>query len=626
MHRKKSKALYYSQFIFMICSAFLVGYLLDYSQTGSFKMTNGILFKTDIAQYVITGLILMLIYLAFYGLFNHFFYATAAFYIFFAIYTVANKLKMLYRMEPIMPNDLNFLTNIRQILSMVTFKVIIVVVLVIILIITVCMILENIFTYELMKFSPLMRIIFVVLGILSIASFYDVNKEGTPINFVMTKAGYSNFTPNISLTANTNGPLLTFLGNMHIDIMDEPEGYSKESMTKIVKKYQKEADVINKNRSNNNLNKQTLIFVLSESFSDPSRVPNLKVNQEAAPNIMNIKNENTSGLMLSSGYGGGTANMEYMTFTGLAFNQFSKAVQSPYTQLVVNQKHPTNIVNSFKKSAAIHPYYGNFYDRQTVYPKFGFQSFRNLNTTGSLALKYKDTIDGNPYVSDESAYKDTLWQINQEHSGQFISLVTMQNHMPYNVMYPDNPFTVKGSAPEITQQAENYAKSINFTDNSTKEFLDKIDAIQKPITIVWYGDHLPGLYSHNSMRKYNVVQHETDYFIYSNKYALEHGYGTKKLADSTEVTDPNGFIPLALKQMNQKVTPYYALLTKVQEDLPAMAKNSVGKNASLYVDADGKQISSKHFSTNQKQLLHDYKLVQYDLTVGKGYSQSTINK
>ncbi|GEO64311.1 LTA synthase family protein [Companilactobacillus nantensis] len=627
MHKKRSTVLYILELVFIVLSAFLVGYLLNYSQTGSFQTTNGILFKTNVVPYLITALILTLLYLGVYGLFNRFFYATAVFYIFFAIYVVANKLKVIYRSEPVLPSDLSFLSNAKAMLSMISGKIILLVVVVILLVVTACVILEKIFSKELLRFNIVTRVILVGLAIFSIAGFYNVNKEGSVINKVMTKAGYSNFTPNISMTATTNGPLLTFLGNMHIDIMDQPSGYSKTTMDNLVTKYRNVADNINEDRPNDNLSKQTLIFVLSESFADPSREPNIKISQEAAPKIMNIKQENTSGLMLSSGYGGGTANMEYMTFTGLAYNQFSKSLQSPYTQLVTKQDKPVNIVNSFNKSAAIHPYHGNFYDRQAVYPKFGFQTFRNIDTTGDLALKYTDTIGNNPYVSDEASYKNTLWQVNQTKGGQFISLVTMQNHMPYNVMYDDNQFTVtNGKAAEIPLQVGNYAKSINFTDNSTQEFLDKLDTINKPITVVWYGDHLPGLYAKNSMQKYNVVQHETDYFVYSNKYAIDHGYGTKKLTDSTEVTDPNGFIPLALKQMQQQVTPYYALLTKVQEEIPAMAKNSVGKNENLYVNDKGKQVSTKDLTKSQKRLLHDYKLVQYDLTVGKSYSKSAINK
>ncbi|MCQ4948003.1 hypothetical protein NE602_27885, partial [Bacteroides cellulosilyticus] len=68
---------------------------------------------------------------------------------------------------------------------------------------------------------------------------------------------------------------------------------------------------------------QNIIFNLSESFSDPRRVPGIKLAHDPMPNIERLKKNNTSGLMISSGYGGGTANMEYMTLTGLALCNFS---------------------------------------------------------------------------------------------------------------------------------------------------------------------------------------------------------------------------------------------------------------------------------------------------------------
>ena len=626
MH-KKNRVIYIAQIVFIILSAFLMGYLLNLSQTGSPAYAAKTVFETNVPIYLVTTLILFLIYMGLYGLINRFFYSTAIFYIFFTIYGIANRLKVVYRSEPILPSDLMFLTNTKELLSMITTKLIVEVVVAIVVLIALCITLEKLFGKNLLRFKPIPRIIFVLLAALSLGSFYTANREGSLTSKVLAKAGYSDFVVNINWSANSNGPMITFLSNMHVDVMDKPSGYNQATMTKLVKKYQNVANDINQTRPNKDLSKQTLIFVLSESFADPSRVPNIKMNQEVAPNIKNIKQQNTSGLMLSSGYGGGTANMEYMTFTGLAFNQFSKSLTSPYTQLVVKQDRPINIANSFKTSAAIHPYYGNFYDRDTVYKKFGIQSFRNINTTGNLALRYVNMTDGGQYVSDESAYNDALWQVDQAKGGQFINLVTMQNHMPYTVKYPDNQFKATGTgAGKNLQQVENYSKGINITDTATKDFLEKLDKINKPITIVWYGDHLPGIYDGNSMSKNNVVQHETDYFVYSNKYALAHNYGTQKINSATKYTDPNGFIPLALKQMKQQVTPYYALLTKVQEDTPAMAKNSAGTSENLYVNAKGKQVTASQLTKQQRQIIHDYQLVQYDLTAGKGYSKSTINK
>lgn len=624
---KKFNLVYCLQFIFIVLSALLVGFMLDVAQTNSLSFSAQIVFKTYLGPYLLTVGILSLIYLGLYGLINRFFYATGIFYVFFAIYGIADRLKIQYRSEPILPSDLMFLSNMKELLGMITAKIVIVVVVALVVVVAGAILLEKKFGQHFLRFKVWPRVLFVFLGVLSIGSFYTANEENSMTAKVLEKVGFSNYEVNINWSANNNGPLLTFLSSMHVDVMDEPSGYSQATMNKLVTKYQKVADEINEDRPNDNLSKQTLIFVLSESFADPKRVPNIKLNQEVVPKIQNIKKNNTSGLMLSSGYGGGTANMEYMTFTGLAFNQFSKSLQTPYTQLVAKQTSPINIANEFKTTAAIHPFYGNFYARDKVYKKFGIQTFRNIQTTGNLALKYTATEDGGQYVSDESAYKDALWQVNQTKGGQFINLVTMQNHLPYTTDYANNPFTVSGKgAGKNTQQVKNYAKGINMTDTSVKNFLDKLDKLQKPITVVWYGDHLPGIYDGDSMKKYNVVKHETDYFVYSNKYALKHGYGTKKLTSATKYTDPNGFIPLALKQMKQQVTPYSALLTKVQEDLPAMAKNSVGSSENLYVDSNGKQIKTSQLTKKQRALIHDYKLMQYDLTAGKGYSKAKINK
>ncbi|AUI71908.1 hypothetical protein COSHB9_17140 [Companilactobacillus alimentarius] len=624
--RRKFNFIGLVQFIFMILSAFVVGFILNFAQTNDLIFSKQIVFQSNVNTYLLTVLILFLIYLGLYGLFNRFFVSSAIFFVFFAIYAVADYLKVKSRSEPILPSDLVMLKNTKGLLGMVTPKIMTIVGIFLVVIIVVFVLLEKFFGKKMLHFNYITRIVFVALVAICIGSFYKANDADSVTYKILTKAGYTNYASNVNQSANSNGPMLTFLGNMHVDVMDKPEGYSKEKMESIVKKYQGVAKSINRKRSNKNLSKQTLIFVLSESFADPARVPNIKLNKDPIPNIHNIKSKTTSGLMMSSGYGGGTANMEYMSLTGLAMNQFSDSLQSPYTQLVSKQDNPLNITNSFKTSAAIHPFHGNFYNRSTVYEKFGIKTFRNIDTTGSLKLKYADTLPEMEYVSDESAYKDTLWQINQKKGGQFINLVTMQNHMPYTNNYTNNPYKVTGSgvSDKSRSQVENFSRSINYTDDSTKEFLDELDKIDKPITLVWYGDHLPGIYDGNNIYQYNVQEHETDYFIYSNKYAREHDEGTTKLNSNTQVTDPNGFIPLALEQMDQKVTPYYALLTQVQQKVPAMAKNIDEGTNSLYVNKKSQTVSK--LTKKQQKIMSDYQLVQYDLTVGKGYIRKTINK
>ena len=88
--------------------------------------------------------------------------------------------------------------------------------------------------------------------------------------------------------AQRNGPLVAFTRQLNPKIMDKPSNYSEETMKKVAARYQKEAETINASRTNN-LTDSTVVYVLSESFSDPSRVPGLKTNKDSMPNIRKIK-------------------------------------------------------------------------------------------------------------------------------------------------------------------------------------------------------------------------------------------------------------------------------------------------------------------------------------------------
>lgn len=85
---------------------------------------------------------------------------------------------------------------------------------------------------------------------------------------------------------------LTFvwLKQMTSKKMEKPEEYSKE---KIVKKYTHKAQVINASRKNN-ISDQTVIYVLSESFSDPSRISNVNLTTDPIPVIRSVKESTTS--------------------------------------------------------------------------------------------------------------------------------------------------------------------------------------------------------------------------------------------------------------------------------------------------------------------------------------------
>ena len=434
--------------------------------------------------------------------------------------------------------------------------------------------------------------------------------------------------------AQRNGPLVAFTRQLKPKIMDKPSNYSEETMKKVAARYQKEAETINASRTNN-LTDSTVVYVLSESFSDPSRVPGLKTNKDSMPNIRKIKAGTTSGLMLSSGYGGGTANLEYMGLSGLSMANFDSSLSSPYQQLVPSQ-HWTPTINQLwgapANSLGYHPYESSMYSRATNYKKFGFSHFYTL--TGPDMIKYQDKIDESPYVSDKSSYDSALEGIRSGKTNKFIQIITMQNHMPYHEWYENNDYTAESTTgtplgDDEQQSIETYQKGVEITDQATQEFLNELDALDKPVTVVFYGDHLPGIYSSASEDGNNsLALHLTDYFIWSNKASSSQG---NKASDAA-YSSPNFFVAQAADHMNAKVSPYLAFLTEMHSKIAAMEPPVVNKiqgwdripeGQNIYLDQNGNPMSTDDFDKETKQLLADYKLIQYDITAGKNYLKDT---
>ena len=434
--------------------------------------------------------------------------------------------------------------------------------------------------------------------------------------------------------AQRNGPLVAFTRQLNPKIMDKPSNYSEETMKKVAARYQKEAETINASRTNN-LTDSTVVYVLSESFSDPSRVPGLKNNKDSMPNIRKIKAGTTSGLMLSSGYGGGTANLEYMGLSGLSMANFESSLSSPYQQRVPSQ-HWTPTINQLwgapVNSLGYHPYESSMYSRATNYKKFGFSHFYTL--TGPDVIKYQDKIDESPYVSDKSSYDSALEGIKSGKTNKFIQIITMQNHMPYHEWYENNDYTAESTTgtplgDDEQQSIETYQKGVEITDQATQEFLNELDALDKPVTVVFYGDHLPGIYSSASEDDNNsLALHLTDYFIWSNKASSSQG---NKASDAA-YSSPNFFVAQAADHMNAKVSPYLAFLTEMHSKIAAMEPPVVNKiqgwdripeGQNIYLDQNGNPMSTDDFDKETKQLLADYKLIQYDITAGKNYLKDT---
>lgn len=570
---------------------------------------------------IFTFLMLMLLFWCLLAIVRSFWITNALFTTFNAVIAIANFEKIKYRSEGILPTDLSMIGSLDKILAMVGFKLILLFILLIIIFFLVSYyLLRKIKVHLDLKWS-LVTIFTTGLLMISLNSmnqnksfFY---KSG---NVIATIIHNDPMYYDAKGAVIKNGPVLNFINNLNVKVMDKPSGYSKQRILNIETKYKKISKEMNQTRDNK---KQHVIFILSESFSDPTKIPAVKLNQDPIPYTRALIKNNVGGTMISDGYGGGTANMEYQALTGLSLGNFSATLPTPYTQLVVHQKKTNSINQLYQNSVAVHPYLGNLYDREKVFKKMQFARFNYLGHM--YPTKYVQHIGNNPYVSDKSAYKYVLSLLNNKKGNQFIQLSTMQNHMPYSKKYyNNNQFKVDGKiSDDEKEQITNYAQGINYTDRANKYLIDHLKNIKSNVTVIFYGDHLPGIYSHVNMDKYGVKMHETPYFIWSNHHLEQPKY--------SNMVGTYGLTSEMLQATRTKISPYYALIQRVNQELPVIASkvamtapdpNLPDGGMNLIDTNDKKIVKLNSLSKKQKKLLSDYQNIQYDLTAGKGYSMN----
>jgi len=148
--------------------------------------------------------------------------------------------------------------------------------------------------------GTLTRIVAAISSIALLCS-YSWNLS-VPGSWAYSFAGSLGYTPSLfdtKIDAQTNGPVTTFLSLAKTKVIEKPKDYNRDTMTQIAEKYSQQAISINNNRQND-LTDSTVVMILSETFSDPTRIPGISFSTDPIPNIHAIKDTTTSGLMLSS--------------------------------------------------------------------------------------------------------------------------------------------------------------------------------------------------------------------------------------------------------------------------------------------------------------------------------------
>ncbi|RQS89133.1 LTA synthase family protein [Burkholderia contaminans] len=255
-----------------------------------------------------------------------------------------------------------------------------------------------------------------------------------------------------------------------------------------------------------------IIVIQSESLFDVRRI-----SPAITPTVLSHFDRARSeavcyGELSVPAWGANTMRTEFAMLTGLAYEQLGYARFYPYAFV---RRACASIARWFGQAgygtAAIHPYYADFFGRNRVFPLLGFDKFLDIE-------HFADAPRAGPYISDAAVLDAVLTELEAARDKpRFVFAMTMENHGPLHLeqVLPGESSS-RHTLGEGTawRDLTAYLRHIENADAMIGRLLDHLRASDRETVVCFYGDHVPAL--PHVFEKLGVSPQTSDYFIWRN--------------------------------------------------------------------------------------------------------------
>ncbi|MGQ7077203.1 LTA synthase family protein [Bacillus cereus group sp. BceL178] len=572
-------------------------------------------------QFILSFVVIYAIYILVYNLIGKVFLSMVLTSCTLVILCIVNYLKLIFRGDPLYPSDFTQITHMQSVIPMVMDYFSWSYIFVIILSIVACIV-AGIYMRRYIQNVKIHLGIRALLVVGSIFVLYAYgNFANTFMNKVFQKSGVDFVLWNQNENYASNGFVLGFISNLDTTVMEKPKNYSKENMLQIANNIKKQYS--GNIGSQKKKEKPNIIFVMSESFWDPTKVTNLSFSEDPVPNLHHYIENFPGGQTISPTFGGNTANVEFEALTSYSMSLL-KPGSIPYQQVITNKKEIPSIPTALKKegyyTSAIHSFGRTFFKRDDVYKVLGFDKFNAEDTMENV------DIDGD-YISDLAMSKEIIAELEEQKQPTFIHAVTMQNHFPFTEgRFGENLIEISGLENEESKgELETYTEGLRRSDEALQYLIEQLDNFDRPTLLVFFGDHLPSLGTNKSFYKENeyITNEKTSNEKTSNeRLAMAQTpllmYANFDMPnDNLGLVSPIHFSNLIFDYAGLNKSLFYQFLSELYKEIPVLSDE-------LKVDKNGEVIND--LTKKQKEMLEQYKMLQYDLLVGNQYSKDILFK
>lgn len=288
--------------------------------------------------------------------------------------------------------------------------------------------------------------------------------------------------------------------------IQKPNGYSGETVEKIVKKD-------NKKKISKAKKKPNIIFLQLESFFDMNHLKNVKMSKNPVPNFERLMKKYPSGYLNVPIVGAGTVNTEFEVMTGINLDYFGPGEYPFKTKLVDTTCESIcfNLKEYGYNCHAIHNNTATFYGRNVVFSNLGYDTFTTIENM------YIEDFTPMGWAKDYYLTEYIMNALKSTKKQDFVYTISVQGHGSYpsdgDYKYP---IKVKGVEDDgVKNQYQYYAMQTNEMDRFIGKLTKALKKFDEDTILVMYGDHLPSFgLSGEDLSNGDVYQ--TQYVIWSN--------------------------------------------------------------------------------------------------------------
>ncbi len=366
--------------------------------------------------------------------------------------------------------------------------------------------------------------------------------------------------------------------------------------------------------------KPTVIFLMSESFSDVTKLPGVSFERDPLPCFHSLARTGTSGEFLSLTYCGGTGYVEMEVLTGLCSHFLRSGDTLTSLPEEVYRRIPS-ITDVFLSEgyelSFLHSYNDKLYNRPVIYDALGFGSIRFADSFPEEAERRGG------YISDLALTREILAELEEPSDApRMIFAISMENHQPYIASkYGEECRSgLRSSVLDKDELAalDAYVRGVEDADEALGVLVDSLSRREEPVMLVFWGDHLPNLGLADGRNVYQSLglyedpdttawepellrrMLATDYLIWAN-YELP----TEKRTESSTLLGLH-----VLEKLGFPLTDYYVWLRERVDGRCLLYRPR------LYVDGTGNVFAA--VPEEETELMRIYAAAVYDLVYGEG--------